>query len=114
MKFLKEIALAVAIMLTVFSSFVYIVSAQQVLLPSGGVTSAYVPANLACPFDHTIVVDYITFQPIGLAIIPGFTQIYAKGNVQNPGVYILAQFVPTLLPCVLPYPVVPTFQIGTS
>lgn len=116
MKTIKEIAVALIIVMAIFSQSFYIARAQQIPsgVPFGGYVGAFVPPTSLCPFKHLALFDLVTFQIIGAAIIDGATQVYKNSHVKDPGIAVLGTYTPTPLPCLLPYPVLPVVQIATQ
>lgn len=120
MRIIEKIALAIIVPMLLLTFTTSIVMAQSVTssvpsgIPFGGLLAVFVKPNLACPFAHSVVADFVTLQVIGVAVIPGSSQVYQNNNQEKAGSYILGTYIPAPLPCLLPYPVWPISQVGTS
>ena len=118
MKIIEKIALAIFIpvfLLSVSAPLVFAQTATSIPsgIPFGGIVAVFVKPTLACPFAHSVIADFVTFQIIGVAVVPG-SQVYQKNHQESAGSYILGTYIPAPLPCLLPYPVLPISQVGTS
>ena len=114
-KHFERLIVAVFIMVTVFSSFgvAKIVNAQVITgVPFGGVITNFVPATPICPFPHSVVAGVPT-GVFGIALVPG-SIVFLYGMLTHPGAFVLGSYLPKPLPCLLPYPIFPIIQVGTS
>lgn len=81
--------------------------------PFGGAILFAVPPSPACATAHSIVFDFRTMSVRALAPVPT-TRIYDNGKIAVPGTFVLGNYSVVTIPCLLPYPIFPMTQIGTS
>ena len=134
MKFLQKMVKAVVIMALMFASLAPsstpIASAQVNSLlskPFGGEIIYPVPPTLLCPVAHTVIFDYVSNRPIGIATVFN-TKVYDYGNLISPSTpfrkfFVMGDVKATPIPCValvwykgilIPYSVYPINEVGTS
>lgn len=78
----------------------------------GSVVSLVLPTPL-CPVTHTLILDFATDSLLGIAVVTG-SQVYSHYNLSTSGTFVLGTYVPAIIPCAVPYPLVPISQVGTS
>lgn len=115
--FVQKIA-SVVLILGIFVSFFMAVQTANAQVPSGipfgGRIIEYVPPTLAC-IGHTFVFDLVTNAMIAVAVLPPpATTVYENYDLTTKGTYLLGTYLLPPLPCLLPYPVLPIVQVGTS
>lgn len=85
------------------------------LMPFGGPITVVnmFTVIVGCP-PHIVVSNYANMGiPVGLAPVPS-TIYYRYGNLVKPGTFVLGNYTPVPIPCLVPYPVFPIAQIGTG
>ena len=100
-------------MVTVFCSFSVASLVRAQTVPFGGMTVTLVPPTPLCPVTHALIFDFATMKSYGLTLVPS-SIIYLYGLLYQPGAYLLGSYLPTPIPCAVPYPIYPVHQIGTS
>ncbi len=110
MEKIKQISAALALSLLMIGSSASLVYAATEF---GGVILQYVPTTPTCPVNHTLIYDFATNTIFGIAQAPG-SILYDYGNLYTTGAFVLGNRLLTTIPCALPYPVYPFYQVGTS
>ena len=82
-------------------------------IPFGGTIAVYVPPTPLCLIPHTLIFDFISKQPMGIAAIPT-SQVFSYFHLVKPLSFVLGTVFPTPIPCALPYKIFPISQVGTS
>lgn len=116
MNFLQKIATATVVMALMVTSSANIASAQLSSLfvkSFGGPILTIVPPTPICPVAHTVIFDFASKMPVGIATVAG-SRIYLYGNLITPGVMVLGSGLPTPIPCPYPYKIYPILQVGTA
>ena len=110
MKKLQMIAIAIFIPVLTFAF--QPTTAQAVDVPFGGVIIQFVPPiPYVCPVAHTLIFDLKTNALFGL-VATG--RVYEKYDLVTNGKFVLGQYSPVPYTCLLPWPIFPNVQVGTS
>ncbi len=87
------------------------------VIPSGipffGKVEAFVLPTPTCPFAHAKISGSAINPPMGLALVPT-SQVFANYRLFTTSATVMGTYLLPPLPCLLPYPVVPISQVGTS
>ncbi|HAG27599.1 TPA: hypothetical protein DCG61_02365 [Patescibacteria group bacterium] len=81
--------------------------------PFGGAILFSVPPSPTCGTAHTIIFDFRSMSVRAVAPVPS-SRIYENRNLTTPGTFVLGNYTNTPIPCLLPYPIFPISQVGTS
>ncbi len=114
MKIFKEIAIALAITALLQGGIFAIARAADGLTtPFGGFVFSFVPPSPICPIAHQVLYNYANNTIMGVALTPASSP-HLNYKFYAADVFVLGTVYSAPIPCLLPYPIYPIEQAGTS